>query len=85
MIKIEPTQLRTRIMAAANSTYPTGGVSCSKDRFVVNGTFVLLINICGELPALRVAANRSKYGVSMQRKNNNCFSLNELLSNFCLL
>jgi hypothetical protein len=41
-----------------NSTYPKGGVSCSKDSFVVNGTFVLLINICGESPALRVAANR---------------------------
>jgi hypothetical protein len=42
----------------ANSTYPKGGVSCSKDRFVVTGTFVLLINICGESPALRVAAKR---------------------------
>ena len=40
----------------ANSTYPKGGVSCSKDSFVVAGTFVLLINICGESPALRVAA-----------------------------
>ena len=44
--------------AATNSTYPKGGVSCSKDRFVVTGTFVLLINICGESPALRVAAKR---------------------------
>jgi hypothetical protein len=41
-----------------NSTYPKGGVSCSKDSFVVIETFVLLINICGELPALRVAAKR---------------------------
>jgi hypothetical protein len=41
-----------------NSTYPKGGVSCSKDSFVVAGTFVLLINICGESPALRVAAKR---------------------------
>ncbi|RCX05520.1 hypothetical protein DES35_101807, partial [Schleiferia thermophila] len=32
----------------ANSTYPKGGVLCYKDRFVVNETFVLLINICGE-------------------------------------
>jgi len=45
-------------MQAYNSTYPKGGVSCSKDSFVVNGTFVLLINIGGESPALRVAANR---------------------------
>jgi len=44
--------------SAANSTYPKGGFSCSKDSFVVNGTFVLLINICGESPALRVAAKR---------------------------
>jgi hypothetical protein len=43
---------------AYNSTYPKGGVLCYKDRFVVKGTFVLLINICGESPALRVAANR---------------------------
>ncbi len=42
----------------ANSTYPKGGVSCSKERFMVTGTFVLLINICGETPALRVAAKR---------------------------
>ncbi|MBK6543676.1 MAG: hypothetical protein IPG12_00095 [Saprospiraceae bacterium] len=41
-----------------NSTYPKGGVSCFKDRFVVKGTFVLLINICGKSPALRVAAKR---------------------------
>jgi hypothetical protein len=45
---------------AANSTYPKGGVLCSKDRFVVTGTFVLLINTCGESPALRVAAKRYK-------------------------
>jgi hypothetical protein len=43
-----------------NSTYPKGGVSYSKDSFVVNETFVLLINICGESPALRVAAKRYK-------------------------
>ena len=39
-------QLKER-RAATNSTYPKGGVSCSKDRFAVNETFVLLINICG--------------------------------------
>ena len=42
----------------ANSTYPKGGVSCSKDSFVVTRTFVLLMHICGESPALRVAAKR---------------------------
>jgi len=41
-----------------NSTYPKGGVSCSKDSLVVKGALVLLINFCGESPALRVAAKR---------------------------
>jgi hypothetical protein len=47
-----------KIKTAYNSTYPKGGVLCSKDRFVVIETFVLLIKICGESPALRVAAKR---------------------------
>ena len=41
-----------------NSTYPKGGVSCSKDSFVVNETLVFQIKFCGKNPALRVAANR---------------------------
>jgi hypothetical protein len=41
-----------------NSTYPKGGVSCSKDSFVVNRTLVFQIKFCGKSPALRVAANR---------------------------
>jgi len=45
-------------MAAYNSTYPKGGVSCSKDSFVVNETLVLQIKFCGKSPALRVAAKR---------------------------
>jgi hypothetical protein len=43
---------------APNSTFPKGGVSCSKDSFVVIETFVLLMNFCGETPALREAAKR---------------------------
>jgi len=43
---------------ATNSTYPKGGVLCSKDRFAVNGTLVLLMNFSGVSPALRVAAKR---------------------------
>ena len=43
---------------APNSTYPKGGVSCSKDSFVVNETLVFQIKFCGKSPALRVAANR---------------------------
>jgi len=50
--------LNVRRCSAANSTYPKGGVSCSKDRFVVNGSLVFHINFCGKIPALRVAANR---------------------------
>ena len=41
-----------------NSTYPKGGVSCSKDSFVGNQTLVFQIKFCGKSPALRVAANR---------------------------
>jgi len=41
-----------------NSTYPKGGVSCSKDSFVVNQTLVFQINFCGKSPALREAAKR---------------------------
>lgn len=42
----------------ANSTYPKGGVSCSKDSFVVNQTLVFQIKFCAKSPALRVAAKR---------------------------
>jgi len=45
-------------ITAANSTYPKGGVSCSKDSFVVNGTLVFQIGFCSKSPALRVAAKR---------------------------
>jgi len=40
------------------STYPKGGVSCSKGSFVFNQTFVFQIKFCGKSPALRVAAKR---------------------------
>ena len=43
---------------ARNSTYPKGGVSCSKDSLVVNGSLVFQIKLCGKSPALRVAAKR---------------------------
>jgi len=49
---------RQKSMAAANSTYPKGGVSCSKDSFVGNQTLVFQIKFCGKSPALRVAAKR---------------------------
>jgi hypothetical protein len=49
-----------------NSTYPKGGVSCSKDSFVVNQTLVFQIKFCGKSPALRVAAKRYAQGF---RKN----------------
>ena len=47
-----------RESTTGNSTYPKGGVSCSKDRFVVNQTLVFQIKFCGKSPALRVAAKR---------------------------
>jgi hypothetical protein len=56
--KLGRTQLRTDRRAACNSTYPKGGVSCSKDSFVVNQTLVFQIKFCGKSPALRVAAKR---------------------------
>jgi hypothetical protein len=50
--------VKTSKRAACNSTYPKGGVSYSKDSFVVNRTLVFQINFCGKSPALRVAAKR---------------------------
>ena len=41
-----------------NSSYPKGGVSCSKNGLIVNQTLVFQIKFCGKSPALRVAANR---------------------------
>ena len=46
------------LMRGTHSTYPKGGVSCSKDSFVVNQTLVFQIKFCGKSPALRVAAKR---------------------------
>jgi len=43
-----------------NSTYPKGGVSFSKDSFVVNQTLDFQIKFCGKSLALRVAANRCR-------------------------
>jgi hypothetical protein len=62
-----------------NSTYPKGGVSCSKDSFVVNETLVFQIKFCGKIPALRVAGktlcltlkdDRAKNKMTTERKNN---------------
>jgi hypothetical protein len=43
-----------------NSTYPKGGVSCSKDSFVVNHPLAsgFQIKFCGINPALLLAAKR---------------------------
>jgi len=48
----------TKSSTAYNSTYPKGGVSCSKDSFAVKGSLVFQIKFCGKNPALRVAAKR---------------------------
>ncbi len=50
--------VRIKKQRTANSTYPKGGVSCSKDSFVINQTLVFQIKFCGENPALRVAEKR---------------------------
>jgi len=44
--------------AAANSSYPKGGVLCFADTFVQAESSVLRMKFCGKNPALRVAANR---------------------------
>jgi len=49
---------QTRKKPAYNSTYPKGGVSCSKDSFVVNQNLVVRINICDENRHLRQARKR---------------------------
>ena len=51
--------VNTRKRTACNSPYPKGGVSCSKDSFVVNQTLVFQMKFCGKSPALRVAAKRT--------------------------
>jgi len=33
-----------------NSSYPKDGVSCSKDSFIVNESFVYLMKFCGRIP-----------------------------------
>jgi hypothetical protein len=55
---MEKSEAKTERKTAYNSTYPKGGVSCSKDSFVVNQTLVFQIKFCGKSPALRVAAKR---------------------------
>jgi len=60
-----------RRRAAHNSTYPKGGVSCSKDSFVVNQTLVFQIKFCGKSPALRVAAKRYASCCLRVKKNKN--------------
>ena len=52
-----------QIKTSANSTYPKGGGSFSKDSFVVIGSSVFHPDgyrdkFCGKSPALRVAAKR---------------------------
>lgn len=41
-----------------NSTFAIGGVSCSADSFVIEKSFLLRINICGENLHQRQAAKR---------------------------
>ena len=45
-------------MAAGNSTFAIGGVSCSADSLVVAEIFVLRMNFCAKNPAHRKSAKR---------------------------
>jgi len=49
---------RKQKQQTANSTYPKGGGSCSKNSFEVNQTYVFQIKFCAKSPTLRQAANR---------------------------
>jgi hypothetical protein len=68
-----------------NRTYPKGGVSYSKDSFVVNQTLVFQIKFCGKSPALRVAADRygqvqNRHSVKRQARESNFFRFDRSLS-----
>jgi hypothetical protein len=58
IVKIDRQTTTEKEQRRHNSTYPKGGVSCSKDSFVSKGNFVFQIKFCGKSPALRVAAKR---------------------------
>jgi len=47
----------TKVKTAYNSTYPKGGVSCSKDSFVGNGSLVFQIKFCSKSLAIHSDAN----------------------------
>lgn len=75
------THLMTEEKRPHNSTYPKGGVSCSKDSFVVNQTLVFQIKFCGKSPALRVAAKRCR--AFKVDNNNNQISLEYGFNKIC--
>jgi hypothetical protein len=50
--------IRLTEMAAPNSTFAIGGVSCPADSFVVKGSSVLRMKFCAENPAHRKSAKR---------------------------
>jgi hypothetical protein len=51
-------QRRTTEHQPVTAVWRNGGFSASYDSFVVKQTAVIRINICGEKPPLRQAANR---------------------------
>ncbi len=56
--KLQTLVLRTNSLAAYNSTFAIGGVSCSADSLVVTKNLYLRLNICGVNPAHRKSAER---------------------------
>ena len=56
--KYKPLSIEREVWRTHNSGLAKVAVQCSADTFVVNQTFVLRINICGENRHLRQAAKR---------------------------
>jgi hypothetical protein len=67
--------MKSKEARTGNSTYPKGGVSCSKDSFVGNQTFVFQFKFCGKSPALRVAAKRYLQRIQLCAKNEKLLDL----------
>ena len=78
--KLQKLVIRTNRLAAYNSTFAIGGVSCSVKSFMVTKSLYLRINICGEKPAHRKSAKRYAQCYD-DRATDEHFSL---ISNFCV-
>ena len=64
----------------SNSTYPKGGVSCSKDSFVVNQTLVFQIKFCGKNPHFAKPQNISGHYKTPNKPFNNIKIMQDFIS-----